>query len=145
MKMFYGNTPVNSLKVKHYEISTNDATLIPSDLQAGITAYAKGQKVTGTGKSFEFAYYGYIDTNRMQYIPNNINIIEIASVSHPVQLYIPLINMKSVDFTTAQVVGCVIVDGESYEITVQALNNFLTVSCEKTVSLQIFYGKDNYI
>lgn len=45
MKMYYGGTPIKSLNVKHYEMSTSDATVQPSDLQSGVTCYARGQKL----------------------------------------------------------------------------------------------------
>ena len=144
MKMFYGNTPIKSANIKHYEMNTNDATLIPSDLQAGVTAYAKGRKVTGTGKSFEFAQYGQIEANQARYVPNNINVVEIASLTYPIRLNIALNNMEFVDFTTEQTVGFVLIDNVEYEVKAQAVNNFLTISCEKSFSLEIFYGKDNY-
>lgn len=40
------------------EPSTYDADLTPVDMQLGRTAYVKGEKITGTGKCFEFAEYG---------------------------------------------------------------------------------------
>lgn len=145
MKMFYGDIPVNSMKIKHYEISTQDCTAIPSDLQSGVTCVSKGKKITGTGKTFEFAFYGLFKTNETVYVPNNINVVEITSIEYPVQHVIALSEMKSTDFTIAKVVGNIIINGTSYPITVQAVDNFMTVSCDETVDLEIFYGKDNYI
>ena len=145
MKMFYGNIPVNSMKIKHYEMNTNSATVQPSDLQTGVTCFGRGKKITGTGKSFEFAQYGYLETNLSRTIPNNINVIEIASLTYPIQLNIALSDMKGIDFTKSQTVANVTVDGVSYPISVQVSNNKLTVSCDKTIKLQVFYGKDNYV
>lgn len=144
MKMFYGKTPIKSLNIKHFEVSTNDATLKASDLQSGITAYAKGKKVTGTGKSFEFARYGLIETNKSFYIPSDINVIEIASIQHPVRLTIALSDMKNVDFTTMQTIGSIVIDNVFHDIIVQASNNMITISCDEDISLEVFYGKDNY-
>ena len=79
MKMFYGNTPVKSLNIRHYEMNTNDCDMIASDLQAGKKAVATGQKITGTGKSFEFASYGGWMTNLPLAIPSMINAIQIGS------------------------------------------------------------------
>lgn len=141
----YGGTPVNSLKVRHYEVSTNDATLKASDLQSGVTAYARGQKVTGTGKSFEFAFYGQFETNFAMPIPSNINVIEVASTNHPVQLTTILSDMKNLDFSNEIKVASVIVDGVAYDITVQVSYNMLNILCEKDISLEVFYGKDNYV
>lgn len=145
MKMFYGNTPVNSLNVRHYEMDTNSATMIPSDLQAGVTAFAKGKKVTGTGKAFEFASYGTMETNKSKILPSTINVIEISSLTNPVQLIIALSDMKNVDFSSVQTVGNVIVDNISYPLNVQVVDNKLTILCDKSVFLEVFYGKDNYI
>lgn len=145
MKMFYGKTPVKSLNIKHYELSTNDCDMIASDLQAGKTAVARGKKITGTGKSFEFAFYGDYEINETAYIPNNINVIEITSTEYPIQHIVALNNMRDIDFTTEQIIGNVITDGISYPIIVKAVNNFITISCEKNMTLQIFYGKDNYV
>lgn len=145
MKMFYGNTPVKSLNIKHYELNTNDCDMIASDLQAGKTAVAKGKKITGTGKSFEFAFYGNIDTNFATPIPNNINVIEIASTDNPIQLTTILSDMKNLDFSTENIVAKAVVDGIFYDIAVQVNQNKLNVICEKDISLEVFYGKDNYV
>lgn len=145
MKMIYNGTPMKSLNIKHYEMNTNDCTMVASDLQAGVTAFARGKKVTGTGKSFEFAHYGGWKTNSPQYIPSGINVIEIASIDYPIQLSMPLSDMKNSDFTIPQTIGNIIIDSATYPISVQAANNILTISCDKTVTLQLFYGKDNYI
>lgn len=145
MKMIYGGTPVKALNINYFEQDTNDATLIPSDLQAGVTAYARGQKVTGTGKSFEFAFYGQFETNFAMSIPSDINVIEVASTNHPVQLTTILSNMKNLDFSNEIKVASVIVDGVAYDITVQVSYNMLNILCEKDISLEVFYGKDNYV
>lgn len=98
MKMYYGGTPIKSLNVKHYEMSTSDATVQPSDLQSGVTCYARGQKVTGTGRSFEFAMYGSVTTNASNYAPVQINIIEITSLDYPIKSSIALNSMIDIDF-----------------------------------------------
>lgn len=145
MKMFLGNTPMKSLNIKHFEMNTNDCTMVPSDLQAGVTAVARGQKIVGTGKSFEFANYGKLKTNSSRYVPSNINIIELASSEHPIVLTLDLGDMKTVDFSTPKKVASVVVDGESYDLEVSVQSNILKVSCEHTFYLQVFYGKDNYV
>lgn len=144
-KIYYGSrTPINSLNIKHYEVSTNDATMRASDLQSGVTAYARGQKIVGTGKSFEFAFYGRIETNQSYYIPHDINVIEIASVDYPIQLKVALVDMKNMDFSVAQSICNVIVDGVAYEVILATNNNILTLTCDQKIYLQVFYGKDNY-
>lgn len=145
MKMMYGNTPVKSLNVHHFEMDTNDATLISSDLQAGVTAYARGQKITGTGKSFEFATYGGATTNSPDYVPTTINVIEISSLDYPIKSSILLNNMKDIDFSIEQTIGFVVIENIEYPITVKVDGVFLTLGCEKTIALEVFYGKDNYI
>ena len=126
-------------------MNTNDATLKASDMQTGVTAYAKGKKVIGTGKCFEFATYGGLLTNKTQYIPSDINVIEISSLEYPIQLVIALSEMKDMDFSVEKTVCNIVADGTTYDIVVQAVNNFLTISCDKTIMLQVFYGKDNYV
>lgn len=144
MKLMYGNVPVKSLNIHSYELNTNDCDMVASDLQSGKTAVARGQKITGTGKSFEFAYYGAIETNFPIYIPNNINVIEVASMYYPIQLSIAISDMKDIDFTIVQTVCDVVIDGVVYPLTIQASNNILTATCDKDIKLQVFYGKDNY-
>lgn len=145
MKMFLGNTPMKNLNIHHYEIPTNDCDMVASDLQAGKTAVARGQKITGTGKSFEFAFYGQLRTNMMVPLPTIINVIEIGSSTHPIQMSIDMNNMKQIDFSTEQIIGTVIVNETTTPITVVVENNMLTVGCSESINLQVFYGKDNYV
>lgn len=141
MKLMLGGTPVKKMMIHN---DTMDATMVASDLQAGVTAYANGQKVTGTGKSFEFANYGAIKTNTSRYIPNNINVIELASSEYPIKLTLELDAMKNTDFSNKQV-AIVNIDGTDYDLTVNAGSNLLNIVCDKTFTLQLFYGKDNYV
>jgi hypothetical protein len=115
-------------------------------LQAGVIGYSKGQKIIGSGKAFSFASYGALVTNVG--IPVNtdaINVIELASTEYPIQILVPLNSMKNLDFSTAQTVANVIIDGASYPITVVLSSNRITLGCTKTISLQAFYGKDEYV
>lgn len=145
MKMFLGEVPIQSLNVHHFEMNTNDATVVSSDLQAGVTCYARGQKITGTGKSFEFAQYGNVETNFPLVIPNIVNIIEIASTAYPVKSAVALSAIKNMDFSTPQTIGYIIIDNVENPITATIDGNILTLSCSQTITLQVFYGKDNYI
>ena len=145
MKMFYGGAPVKSMKVKHYEMNTNDCSAIPSDLQAGVTCVSKGQKITGTGKSFEFAKYGTMYSNFPIPVDNVINIIEISSTVYPIVMNDTLFNINHLDFSVLQTIGAVIVDGVNYPLSAVVENNILTIVCDKSISLEVFCGKDNYI
>lgn len=144
MKMIYGGVPVNSMKIKHYELDTNSATVQPSDLQAGVTCFAKGKKMTGTGKAFNFAIYGTTPSNNIIPVPDVINTVVLTSVEYPVQINRTLLDMGVIDFTMAQTVATVVVDGVTYPVTVQYANNILTISCDTTVNLEYFFGKDDY-
>ena len=144
MKMIYGGTPVNSLKVRHYETNTNDATIQPSDVQAGVTYYARGEKGVGTGKSFEFASYGKITTGTRKLIPTLINVVEITSIDYPIKSLIGFAEMINVDFATEQTIGIAVVDGVEFPITLKIEGNILTFGCEETITLEFFYGRDNY-
>lgn len=142
MKMYYGNVPVSSMKVG---TNTDDATFVASDLQAGKTGYSMGRKVTGTGKSFEFANYGSIDTNLPLTIPSAINVVEIASTIYPLKSAISFSEIVNVDFTTPQTLGYIFIDDIEYPITITANNGMFILSCDKATKLQFFYGKDNYL
>lgn len=142
MKLMLGGTPVKKMMIHN---DTMDATMVASDLQAGVTAYANGRKVTGTGKSFEFATYGLSETNMPEYVPVLLNVIEITSLDHPIKSLIALSDMKDIDFSTEQTIGVVLIDNNEYPITAKIENSILTFYCEKTVKLQSFYGKDNYV
>lgn len=145
MKMIYNGTPVNSMKVKHYEMDTNSATVQPSDMQAGTTCFARGKKITGTGKCFEFAQYGSINTNIPLIIPNTINVVEIASTTYPIKSAIAFSEIANVDFTTSQMLGSIFIDDVEYPITITVNNGMLILSCNKSTKLQFFFGKDNYL
>ena len=145
MKLYHGSTPIKSLNIHNYEMSTNDATMVESDLQAGVVGYARGRKLTGTGKAFEFANYGELTTNMNRFVPNNINVIEITSSYYPVKSTLELKYMKDVDFSTDQNVATVIIDNVEHDLVVSVKSNVLKISCDETVQLQVFYGKDNYV
>ena len=144
MKMMYNGTQIKSLNVNHYELSSNDCDMIASDLQAGKTAVARGKKITGTGKCFEFANYGLMRTNTPDYIPAQINVIEIASLNYPVKSLIALTELPKMDFSTEQVVCIIVIDGVEYPISVKIDGVLLTLKCDKTIALEVFLGKDNY-
>ena len=145
MKMMYNGIPIKSLNIKHFEVSTNDATLRESDMQTGVTAYARGRKVVGTGKAFEFANYGGLVTNTDRFVPNDINVIEISSINYPIKSNFELQSMKNIDFSNTQNIATVVIDGNEYDLIVSVKSNTLTISCDKTIELQVFYGKDNYV
>lgn len=144
MKMMYGNVPFKGLKVKSFGVDTNDCTMVASDLQAGVTAVARGKKITGTGKSFEFAQYGRTSLNFPIVIPANINVIELASTEYPVRMLYSVNNIKDIDFSSKQDIAKIIIDNEEYTISLVINNNMMTISCDKSISLEVFYGKDNY-
>ena len=145
MKLIYGGVPYNTTKVNHYEVPTNDCDMIASDLQAGKTAVARGQKIVGTGKSFEFAYYGNFEANDFAIVPNAINIIYVSSMEYPIEQIISLSDMKNLDFSTAQTIANLVADETRYPITVECIDNMLNIYCDKDGYFEIFYGKDNYI
>lgn len=142
MKMMFNGVPVKKYMVHN---DTQDATIVPSAMQAGLTAYANGKRVMGTGKSFEFARYGQIVTNESDYVPSDINIIHVCSLDYPVRLTIALNNMKNQNFSTPLEIGSIFVNNVFYPIFVSVSDNFITITCEQTTTLQVFYGKDNYI
>lgn len=142
MKLMLGGTPVKKMMIHN---DTMDATMVASDLQAGVTAYANGQKVTGTGKSFEFAQYGNIRTNDTCPVPSMINVIAVTSMQYPVKSTFEFGEMKNTDFSVAQKIGVVSINNVEYDILVSVISNMLSITCNQNVDLQIFFGKDNYV
>lgn len=144
MKMMYNGTPIKSLNIKHFEMNTNSATVQPSDLQSGVTCFARGQKVTGTGKSFEFACYGNWTTNLPYIVPATINVVQVGSIDYAIKTVISMYDTYFLDFTTSQKIAEVTIDGVVYPISVSVQNGKLTVFCDQTINIQLFFGKDNY-
>lgn len=145
MKMIYNGTPVNSMKVKHYEVSTNDCDMIASDLQAGKTAVARGKKIVGTGKSFEFAFYGTWMTNTPLVIPAMINAIQISSIIHPIKAIVSVHDTTLVDFSQPQTIAEVNINGVIYPLVATVQNGMLTIACDHAIDIELFYGKDRYV
>lgn len=146
MKIAIGNTPINSLYIHSYEMNTNDATLQASDLQSGITAYARGKKVTGSGKSFEFAFYGQLNSNASLVIPiDTINIVHISSLNYPVYSTVKLGDMKNLDFSISQTIGNLVSENSQSPVSVLVQNNEIFISCDVDTTFEIFFGKDNYV
>lgn len=114
-------------------------------MQSGMIAFAKGVKLTGTGKAFAFASYGQISTNKALPVPSIINVIEVSSLTYPVKTNIALSSMKNTNFSTIQKIGAVTINGTAYDITAQVSNNMLTVGCSKDISLEVFYGRDEHV
>lgn len=145
MKMFLGNTPMNSLNVNHFEMDTNDCDMVASDLQAGKTAVARGRKITGTGKCFSFASYGKWMTNVSDFIFSNINTVQVGSIDYPVRTILPIGETRNYDFSTPQNVAEVIIDGVAYPITASVQDGEFLVSCDETINIELFIGKDEYV
>ena len=142
MKMYLGDVPVKSL---YTHTDTDEGNITAPDMQSGMIAFAKGVKLTGTGKAFAFASYGQMSTNEAWPVPSIINVIEVSSLTYPVKTNIALSSMKNTNFSTIQKIGAVTINGTAYDITAQVSNNMLTVGCSKDISLEVFYGRDEHV
>ena len=142
MKMYLGDVPVKSL---YTHTDTDEGNITAPDMQSGMIAFAKGVKLTGTGKAFAFASYGQISTNKACPVPSIINFIEVSSLTYPVKTNIALSSMKNTDLSTIQKIGAVTINGTAYDITAQVSNNMLTVGCSKDINLEVFYGRDEHV
>lgn len=142
MKMYLGDVPVKAL---YTHTDTDEGNITAPDMQSGMIAFAKGVKLTGTGKAFAFASYGQVSTNKALPVPSIINVIEVSSLTYPVKTNIALSSMKNTNFSTIQKIGAVTINGTAYDITAQVSNNMLTVGCSKDISLEVFYGRDEHV
>lgn len=142
MKMYLGDVPVKAL---YTHTDTDEGNITAPDMQSGMIAFAKGVKLTGTGKAFAFASYGQVSTNKALPVPSIINVIEVSSLTYPVKMNIALSSMKNTNFSTIQKIGAVTINGTAYDITAQVSNNMLTVGCSKDISLEVFYGRDEHV
>lgn len=142
MKMYLGDVPVKAL---YTHTDTDEGDITAPDMQSGMIAFAKGVKLTGTGKAFAFASYGQMSTNEAWPVPSIINVIEVSSLTYPVKTNIALSSMKNTNFSTIQKIGAVTINGTAYDITAQVSNNMLTVGCSKDISLEVFYGRDEHV
>lgn len=145
MKMMYNGTEIKSLNIKHYEMDTNSATVQPSDLQAGVTCFGRGKKITGTGKCFEFAFYGQMESNDSLIIPCEVNVVQVATVDYPMSSTTPITKTKNLDFTTPQTVGNVVINNVTCPVNITVQNNEISISCGEAVTFEVFFGKDNYV
>lgn len=145
MKLYIGDTAVRSLGISKVDISTNDATIVASDMQTGMTAYARGVKLTGTGKSFAFASYATQTTNVEIPVPGMINVVGVSSKTCPIQMLMAFPDMKDADFSVENTIANAVVDGETCPITVQVTDGNLTFTCSKTIQIEVFYGKDDHV
>lgn len=143
MKLMLGSTPVKKMMIHN---DTQDATMVASDLQAGVTCYAKGQKITGTGKCFSFATYGSFSSNKRIPIPvSEINTIVVSAKDNAVKMTKTALEFQEMDFSTEQEVATITINGSDYSVTLKVVNNMVTIACEQTVTLQIMLGKDEYV
>lgn len=146
MKLIYGGVPYNTTKVNHYEIDTNSATVQPSDLQAGVTCFARGERVVGTGKAFAFAFYGDIITNIPYSFPLcGVNTIIISSFSNPIKMNMSINDIRQNKTISNLAIGMISINGINYPISVTVDDTGFTFHCEEMIAIQGFCGKDEHI
>lgn len=142
MKMYLGDVPVKAL---YTHTDTDEGNITAPDMQSGMIAFAKGVKLTGTGKAFAYAMYGSCSSNASMPIPvSSLNTIVISCASYAVKMTGEIIDLGKNNYTTARAVANVTIDGKNYPITVKIASNTLTIACGKTVTLQVLFGKDNH-
>ena len=135
------------------EPSTYDADITPENMQRGMTAYAQGKKIVGTGKCFEFAeyglyrakklsngYYGFSfqfdkSANTFFVAPTGTGDIVVQKV-HLVELEDEPIKIGE-NLTTSGELLVAYSDGK--------LKVYLTEINETNTSLRAFVGKDNEV
>lgn len=145
MKLCIGSTPVSSLHIRKLDIDTNDADIVPSDMNAGSTAYARGQKITGTGKCFSFATYGTFSSNGSIPIPvTSINTVVLCSDVYFVKMSTTMLNFKEYDFSVDNEIATITVNGTNYPISMKIDNGNLVLTCSENVSIEAFFGKDDH-
>lgn len=137
-------------------LETYDADITPENMQHGMTAYARGQKVIGTGKAFEFVQYGsmvveeIIDTDgtiRHGILFNvdagaNIVFIAASDVGDAIVQTEYLVNMT--EGATAKI-GQNLTDGGDVRAYYAngCLIIYLSNEPKERTLLRVFIGKDN--
>lgn len=140
------------------EPSTYDADITPENMQHGMTAYAQGKKVVGTGKCFEYAVYGARQLQSLKdedgnnrygfsiYAVTEPNIIFLASTENG---DIVLQSSHIVDLADNAVAVVGINHTSSGEVTASYSDNRLKIILGNTENqstrLRYFFGKDNMI
>lgn len=140
------------------EPSTYDADITPENMQHGMTAYARGEKVVGTGKCFEFAGYG---SGKIQLLQdgdgNNKYGLSIISKGKPNLIFLSSTGTGDIILQTNHIVDLAgdtpVVIGTNYsasgKVTATHKNGRLIIYLENTESqstrLRYFFGKDNEI
>lgn len=137
--------------------NTYDADITAVDMQHGKTAWAKGKKVVGTGKAFEFANYG------LKKVQPNIEID--GEEKYGIQFEAPpgtnliIISVSRGDNITQSSHLVELIEGESIEIGQNVttgggiflrqdgtlLKIFFTTLQDEETRLRYFYGKDNEV
>ncbi len=140
------------------EPSTYDADITPENMQNGMTAYAQGKKVIGTGKAFEFAEYGSkavrtvtdnegIERYGVKFaVGEGTNVVFLApSATGEVVLQTNYLVSLS-EGTTTQLGVNQTSGGEVYACYSEGyLTVYMTEITQKKTMLRLFVGKDNAI
>jgi hypothetical protein len=142
MKLMLGNTPVKKMMIHN---DTQDATIQPTCMQVGEIGYARGQKIVGTGKAFAYSFYGGIITNITYPAKHRINTVIISSSLYPIKMNMSIVGIQNSDDVSNLTVGTISINGSDYPITLTINDTGFTFYCEKTITLQGFCGKDEYI
>lgn len=141
------------------EPSTYDADLTPVDMQLGKTAYVQGEKITGTGKCFEFAEYGqssiypiFDENYNMKYgflieVGNGANVVFLSSTTDGDIVVQDVFTVNETKEGEAVKIG----ENKTTLTDINAfhLDGFLVIYCvdiaDENTSLNFFVGKDNTI
>lgn len=136
MKMMLGTKPIKALSIRN---DSPERGMSAMTRQNGSANFASEQQWMESCQPFCLTASVTMETDHPIAVPDDMHLVAISSMRYPIQMCLSLRDSKKIDLSIPLEVAQVIVSRKKYPILAQEVDGFLTLSCSKSVLLNVFW------